>query len=129
MKKLLVCSALIAGVLVAFANSNSRTADTNIGVAVSPQKLLLGTVQSGSVVVHTTIPLSTVATSTLALNGLPVVSAYADSLGHLVATFNEADVKTMVSPPSATLTLTGSELDGTSFAGSDVVAVEVYRKR
>lgn len=132
MKKLLLRPALLlaalSAALLAFANSNSRTDDA-IGVAVSPQKLLLGTVQSGSVLVHTSISFSSVATSTLELNGLPAAGAFADSLGHLVASFHEAEVKAIVAPPMATLTLTGSYLSGESFGGSDVVAVETYRGR
>lgn len=129
MKNLLLRPALLlaalSAALLAFANSNSRTGDA-IGVAVSPRKLLLGTTQSGSVLVHTSIPFSSVATSTLALNGLPAAWAFADSLGHLVASFNEIEVKAIEAPPMATLTLTGSYLAGEAFAGSDVVAVETY---
>jgi hypothetical protein len=108
--------------------AGART-DDPLGVAVSPQTLLLGTNQSGAVLVHTDIPLSSVATSTLDLNGIPASGAYADSLGNLVAAFNEMAVKSIVFPPAAELTLTGYYLSGEGFYGSDTVRVEVYRDR
>ena len=104
------------------AMGGARTEDP-LGIAVSPQTLLIGTQQSGTVVVHTDIPLSAVDTSTLKLNGLPVVGAYADSLGHLVAVFVEADVKAVVAPPCSVLTLTGAYRTGVLFSGSDTVSV------
>jgi hypothetical protein len=122
---------LVAGIALAvapFAGAGDRT-DDELGIAVSPQKLLLGTVQSGSVLVHTDIPFSAVAVATLKLNGLPAVGAYADALGQVVAVFNEASVKAIVVPPSALMTLTGQYAGGGEFSGSDTVAVEVYRGR
>jgi hypothetical protein len=129
MKKLMLL-ALMVGILseapVALAGARS---DDPLGIAVSPQTLLLGTVQSGAVLVHTDIPLSAVATSTLELDGIPASGAYADSLGNLVAVFSETAVKSIVSPPAAELTLTGYYLSGAPFYGSDTVRVEVYRLR
>ena len=128
MKKLILAVMVVAVAFavapVAFAGNRT---DDPLGIAVSPQKLLLGTVQSGAVIVHTDIPISTVATVTLELNGLPAIGAYADSLGHVVAVFDEAAVKAMVAPPSALLTLTGCYVSGGEFSGSDTVMVEVYR--
>ncbi len=51
--------------------SNSRT-DDPLGIAVSPQTLILGFDQGGSVKVHTAIPLGTVIRCTVTLNGIPV---------------------------------------------------------
>jgi len=47
----------------------------------------------------------------------------ADCRGELVAKFDEAAVKAIVEPPSATLTLTGMTIDGDEFSGSDTVKV------
>jgi hypothetical protein len=113
---------LVIGVCGGMVFAGART-DDPLGVAVSPQNLLLGSVQSGSVSVHTDIPLSSVDTLSLDLNGIPASGAGADALGNLVARFPEADVKAIVSPPGATLTLTGSYLQGGSFSGSDTVKV------
>ncbi len=100
-----------------------------IVVAVSPHTLLLGSVQGGSVVVHADIPYSQVDLSTLALDGIAVLHTQADSRGDLVAYFDEAAVKEIVAPPSATLTLTGEIKDGTPFDGSDTVQVRPHSGR
>ena len=106
----------------AFSNGTGRT-DDPLGVAVSPQTLLLNSEQGGSVTVHTSIPCGSVDRATLELNGVLVSSVGADSVGHLVANFNEAAIKAVVAPPEATMTLTGTYTDGTAFAGSDTVRV------
>ena len=106
----------------AFSNGSGRT-DDPLGVAVSPQTLLLSMDQGGRITVHTTIPWGSVDRNTLALNGVQVSSVGADSLGHLVANFDEAVIKSIVAPPQAVMTLTGDYTDGTTFSGSDVVRV------
>lgn len=98
--------------------------DAQIVVAISPHTFLLGTTQSGSVVVHADIPYSQVDVDTLALNDIEVLHTKADLCGNLVAYFDEAAVKAIVAPPSATLTLTGELLDETLFTGSDTVRVK-----
>ncbi len=102
--------------------ANERT-DDPLGIAISPQALILGAEQSGRVTVHTDIAGSTVDRSTVALEGIPASSTWVDLRGNLVAGFPEADVKAFVAPPEATLTLTGNRLDGTPFEGSDTVTV------
>ena len=119
---LLTAAAVLAFGLITAAVSNSRT-DDPLGVAVAPQTLLLGSDQGGSVVVHTAIPYSSVETSSVTLDGLAVKWTKADSCGNLVAYFSEAEVKAMVAPPSAELTLSGLTKDGESFSGSDTVRV------
>lgn len=118
-----IASLCLVAALYATAFCGNRT-DDSLGVAVSPQTLLLGEEQS-SVVVHTAIPLSAVDTSSLTLNGIPVVWTKADARGELVAFFDEAAVKAVVAPPSAVLTLSGTRKDGSSFSGSDEVRVVV----
>ena len=113
---------VIAG-MYATAFCGNRT-DDPLGVAVSPQTLILNQEQS-SVVVHTAIPLSAVDTSTVTLNGIPVVWTKADARGELVAFFDESAVKAIVTPPSAVLTLSGTMKDGSGFSGSDEVRVIV----
>jgi hypothetical protein len=118
-------AAVLSAAVLAYAGARS---DDALGIAVSPQMLLLGTTQS-AVKVHTDIPYSSVAKSTLELNGLAASGSYADALGNLVAVFSESAVKQMVSPPSAVLTLTGQYLDGEPFSGSDRVMVTRHRGR
>lgn len=102
--------------------SNSRT-DDPLGVAVSPQMLILGMDQGGAVTVHTAIKYPQVDAGSVTLNGLAAESTWADSCGNLVARFSESAVEAMVAPPSAVLTLEGITVDGTPFAGSDTVRV------
>jgi len=94
-----------------------------LGVAVSPQTLLLGSDQGGRVAVHTDIPIRTVNTTTLRLNGVPAKGVGVDALGHVVGLFDEQAIKSIVAPPGAVLTLTGGYKDGTTFSGSDTVRV------
>lgn len=117
-----VCLILAVGVA---AFCGART-DDPLGIAVSPQTLLLNSSRGGSVSVHTDIKLSAVDTTSLKLNGIPAKGAGADATGCLVASFDEAAVKAIVAPPQATLTLTGLYKDGTAFSGSDTVRV-TYR--
>jgi len=113
---------VVVGVVACDALCNERT-DDPLGVAVSPQTMLLSSYQGGKVVVHTAIKLTTVDRATVELDGIPAVSTWADSRGNLVAGFNEEDVKAIVAPPESTLTLTGLLKDGTPFAGSDTIRV------
>jgi len=107
------------------AMGNDRT-DDPLGIAVSPQVLLLGKVQTGTVKVHTYIPLFVVNPLSLELNGVPAIGAYADALGQLVAVFAEEEIKSIVAPPFAELTLTGEYVTGEPFAGSDDVGVTEF---
>ena len=128
--KQLLCVTLFAALLLhAPAAFGGARTDDPLGVAISPQMLLLGTAQSGTVVVHTDIPLSAVDRLTLELDGIPAVGSYADALGHLVAVFDEGAVKSIVAPPWVELTLSGYLVNGEVFYGSDAVMVEVYRGR
>ncbi len=124
MRKGLIC-ALTVALAVSLTNqafSNART-DDPLGVAVSPQTLILSLDQGGAVTVHTLIRLTAVNTESLTLNGVPADAAWADSRGNLVARFSESEIEAIVAPPSAVLTLKGVMNDGTAFAGWDEVRV------
>ncbi len=108
--------------VVSQAWSNSRT-DDPLGIAVSPQTLILSLDQGGAVTVHTAIKYSAVQPASLTLNGVAATSTWADSRGNVVARFNESQVEATVAPPSAELTLEGLMKDGSPFAGSDTVRV------
>jgi len=98
--------------------------DDPIGVAVSPQTLLLGSSQGGHVVVHTDgLPFTVVVGSTVTLNGIKAKSVGSDLCGDLVAYFDEDEIKAIVAPPSVVMTLEGLKTDGTAFSGSDTVKV------
>lgn len=96
---------------------------SEIDILVSPQTILLGADQGGEVSVHAEIAYSSVDTDSLALNGVPAVSAGSDARGDLVAKFSEDAIKAIVAPPSTILTMTGATLNGGTFTGSDEVMV------
>ena len=117
MKKALV-PVLVIGICLAFAGqaafSNANPASP---VTISPQTFLLSMEQSGSVTVHTNIPL--VGSPTVTLEDVSAAAVFADSRGELVAKFSESAVEALVSPPTATLTLYVNGVD----IGSDTVRV------
>ena len=121
---ILMLSVFLFAAVSAFSGNRS---DDPLGIAVSPQTLILNFEQGGHVCVHTDIPYGTVNKSSLALSGVPVWWTKADLRGCLVAYFHEEDVEAIVSPPSATLTLTGLRTDGTAFSGSDTVSVIIQK--
>lgn len=107
---------------------SGERSDDPLGVAVSPQMLILGAEQ-GSVSVHTSIPFSSVdKTMSVTLNGVDAVYLKADDCGNLVAKYREAEIKAIVLPPSAVMTLEGTRTDGTAFSGSDSVRVMIDPK-
>ena len=104
---------------------SGERSDDPLGVAVSPQMLIIGAVQ-GSVSVHTDIPYGSVdKTKSVTLNGVDAVYLKADDCGNLVAKYREAEIKAIVAPPSAVMTLEGTRKDGTTFSGSDTVRVMI----
>ncbi len=100
----------------------SRTEDP-LGVAVSPQTLILSQTQGGTVTVHTAILARDVNAGSLKLNGIAVSWTHVDSRGQIVGEFDETAVKAIVAPPEAVLTLTGTMKSGAEFSGSDTVRV------
>lgn len=104
------------------AGSGERTTDP-LGIAVSPQTLILNSDQGGRVTVHTDISARLVDRTSLALNGIPATGTGVDACGQIVGFFAEDAIEAMVSPPSAVLTLTGLYLTGEPFEGSDTVRV------
>ena len=99
-----------------------------VGIQLSPNVLVLEAPVTW-LTVHTNLPLSAVHPSSVALNGLPADVVKADACGDLVAKFHMEAVEAIVSPPEATLTLTGLKTDGTSFAASDTIRVIGAKKK
>lgn len=98
-----------------------------IAIKVSPNTIVLAS-KGTWVTVHADIAYSLVDTGTVELNGLSPKITFADDCGNLVAKFPLADVKGIVEPPTAELTLTGVTKAGVPFAGSDTVAVRGTQK-
>lgn len=99
-----------------------------IEITVSPNTLFLDSAGVW-VSVHTNIPYSAVETLSLQLNGIDVAWTKSDAQGQLVAKFNLDEVKSIVAPPSAELTLSGTTRDGVGFMGTDTIKVIASTKR
>lgn len=95
-----------------------------ISIELSPETIVLSNKAGGNCGIHTSIGYSSVDTSTLELNGIPVDKAKSDSRGYLIVQISLDKVKTLVSVPSTTLTLSGYTKGGELFYGSDIVRVE-----
>jgi hypothetical protein len=97
--------------------------DGEIFVKVSPNTIVIAS-DGDWITVHTNIAYSSVDTSTVTLNGVPVAWTKSDLRGNLVAKFAQADIKAIIAPPEATLVLSGLTSGGEPFTGSDTVAVK-----
>jgi hypothetical protein len=115
-----ICNTQIDFLNNAFAEEDSFT----ISIALSPETIVLGNKAAGFCGIHTNIGYWSVDTSTLELNGLAVDVAKSDSHGNLIVMVRLEKVKTVVSPPSTTLTLSGYTKQGVLFYGSDIVRVQ-----
>ena len=124
MKKLVLLSlaclvlAFTAGVVLA----NKASDGEGTCISVAPQTILLSL--STPVTVHSNIPYGLVDRGSIALQGIPATFTKADSCGHLVAKFSRAELAQTLQPGSATLTLTGLMIDGTTFQAADTVTVK-----
>ena len=128
MTRKVACACVLSvavGCLVSEASSrgSSATRSADIWIAVSPQTIVLGLDKGASVTVHTDIPLGVVDRTSIELSGVPSSYTKADSRGNLVAKFHQEEIEAIVSPPEATLVLTGMTEDGVPFSGSDTVRV------
>ena len=102
--------------------SERAEAETALEIQISPQTLVIAT-PGPWVTVHTNVPYSDVAASTVELEGIPASSTFADDCGDLVAKFVRDEICAIVAPPEATLTLTAEMADGEFISGSDTIVV------
>ena len=124
MKSVIVSVAVFAVVLGIFAvGALSNDSGLIVGIKVSPHVIVIKS-KSTWVTVHADIPYSQVAAGTVTLNEVSAKLCFADDCGDLVATFAAKDIKAIVSPPQATLTLAGATKDDVPFSGSETVAVK-----
>ena len=115
---------LVSGSLVGLAWANGAAAGDETCIVISPKTLVLSA-PVAMVTVHSNIPYSTVDTTSLELDGVPVRYTKADSRGELVAKFLVADVEAILVSGEMTLTLAGSYKDGTEFSVSDTITVKL----
>lgn len=125
MKRLLI-AAIVLCVPIGLIPGNSALGNGAIdgdapGMMVSPHTIILG--KTNAVTVHTNIPYYSVITTTVTLEGVECLYAWADDRGHLAARFPVADLALQAG--EATLTLCGDyKSPGESFAAEDVVRVK-----
>ncbi|MBN1436146.1 MAG: hypothetical protein JW936_03650 [Sedimentisphaerales bacterium] len=121
-------SLLMAVVLITLLGANLVQANQasdgdGLVITISPKTLYLGS-EDTVVTVHSNIPYSTVNTLSLTLNDIPSTFTKADACGDLVVRFDRSDIKGIVVPGEATLTLSGLFKDGTAFSVSDTITVK-----
>ena len=112
---LVVCTGLVM--------ANKANEGDEFCITISPNTLVLSS-EDTIVSVHSNIPYYSVDTVSLTLNGIPAIFTKADACGDLVVKFERADVKDIVEPGIAVLTLSGMLNDGSEFAVSDTIAVK-----
>jgi len=112
-------AAFLAPVILATA---VHGADATVPIVVSPSTINLQAAGEW-VTVHAEIDYSAVEGASVTLNGIPVQATFADSRGDLVAKFLVGDVRAIVEPGTAELTLSGTTRDGGTFSGTDTVKV------
>ncbi len=98
-------------------------ADTVVSITIAPSTLVLSAQPASWVTVHTNLPYGAVDSASVEMNGVPIAWSKADDRGNFVAKFRMGEIKGIVTPPSAELTLSGVLKDGTPFEASDTVSV------
>ncbi len=111
---------------VAPSETTSRAAlpeELEILIQVSPATIILDSPGTW-VTVHAEIAYGDAVDATLTMNGVELTYAKSDNRGELVVKFAREDIQSIVSPPEATLTLTGLTVSGETFVGSETVPVQ-----
>jgi hypothetical protein len=123
-KSFLIVAILAALALTAnFVAANKVSSRDGYCITVSPNTLVLSSPDT-IVTVHSNIPYSMVACETLTLDGIAATYTKADACGDLVVKFDRADVKGLVEPGLAVLTLSGQFKDGSPFSASDTIIIK-----
>lgn len=103
-----------------------------VQVKITPEALVLGS-KGAWVTVHVDVPYDLVDTQTtieladaqtIELDGIDAAFSFPDDCGNLVSKFRMRDIKEIVAPPEATLTLIGYYKTGGAFGGSDTIKVK-----
>lgn len=119
-------SSLSAMLVLLFGLVAHSMSSEEVTMTISPATLNLNS-QGTWVTIHADIPYAETVAAHLLLDGVEVAFTKADSQGDLVAKFCVDDVKGIVAPPSATLTLEAfvETPEGTEllFSGTDTIAV------
>ena len=114
---------ILAVIVTGISMANRPNEGDGINITASPSTLVLSR-DSVCVTIHTNIPIGLVDRSSLLLSGIEDYSiapyrTKSDSLGHLVAKFNdldeENDIRAIVAPGQVTLELTVDIFDGEEY--------------
>ena len=119
--RMILLLALVMGISGGVILANKAADNDGICIVISPNTLKLSK-NTACITVHSNIPIGIVDCDSLQLGGIDPVLVKADSLGHLVAKFDNEALKAIVEPGQVTLTLTGLLVDG-PFAASDTITV------
>lgn len=122
-RRLLAVASLCLGLTLAVGVVPAAAQTLTIDIQVSPATIVISSFGE-CLTIHADIALSKVDRSSVTLNGLYPYAVFADSRGQLVAKFDVDQVKAIVAPPSATLTLAGLTTDGTPISGARTVPVK-----
>ena len=114
---------LMAAVGTGLVMANKASDGEGFCITISPKTLFLSS-EDTIVTVHSNIAYGSVNTVSLTLNGVPATFSKSDACGDLVVRFGRADVKDIVKPGIATLTLSGELKDGSPFEASDTITVK-----
>ncbi len=109
-----------------FFASFPRVAPAEVIILIQVSPNILNLQNEGQVVtIHADIAYSLVNTSTVLLNGVPVLSTKYDNLGYFVAKFTMEDVKNLplLIGEYNTLTFTGCTTNGEPFVGTQQILV------
>jgi len=119
---LVVACVLMVVICTGLVMANKANEGDELCITISPNTLVLSS-EDTIVTVHSNIPYYSVDRLSLTLNGIPATYSKSDACGDLVVKFGRADVKDIVEPGIATLTLSGTFNDGSDFAVSDTITV------
>jgi hypothetical protein len=117
MEMLRKCIIVLALGLLLAVPASARNYKGDDTMLVSPYLFVLD-YQGASLTIHTEVPYSQVDRTTIELHcdgTIAAVFTKSDQRGNLVVKFAADDVRTIVSPPRAELTMTGLYRDGGSF--------------
>lgn len=125
-------SLLMGMILVCIIPGLSLQADSTVPATIQVAPNVLNINCPGAitrVTVHTNLPFNAVNGASVTLNGVSIVSYFADDCGNFVGKFDIEAIKATVTEGINTMVLTGSLKDGTVFAGQDDIKVVIPKGR
>lgn len=122
-KSYLAAAAVLLMAATCLVMANKASVGDGFCITISPKTLSLNS-EDTVVTVHSNIPYVLADRVSLMLNDIPALYTKSDACGDLVVKFDRADVKGIVEPGQATLTLYGTLVTGMEFAAQDTITVK-----